>query len=128
MCGIIGISNHPDAAKVAFLGLYALQHRGEEAAGIVSYDGKDTRIHKNRGLVADAFDERSLAELKGSVAIGHCRYSTTGSSNENNIQPFLVMHKRRPIAVAHNGNLTNTEELYQKLEEEGSIFQTTMDS
>ena len=128
MCGIIGISNHPEAAKIAFLGLYALQHRGEEAAGIVSYDGKETHIEKNRGLVADAFDERSLEKLKGSMAIGHCRYSTTGSSNEKNIQPFLVLHKRRPIAVAHNGNLTNTEELSRKLEEEGSIFQTTMDS
>ncbi len=128
MCGIIGIANHPEAAKVAFLGLYALQHRGEEAAGIVSYDGKETHIEKNCGLVADAFDERALEKLKGSIAVGHCRYSTTGSSNEKNIQPFLVLHKKRPIAVAHNGNLTNTEELSQKLEEEGSIFQTTMDS
>jgi amidophosphoribosyltransferase len=128
MCGIIGVSNHKEAAKIAYLGLYALQHRGEEAAGIASYDRKDIHIVKNTGLVADAFDERSLLELKGDVAIGHCRYSTTGSSNSKNIQPFFVTHRGKPIAIAHNGNLTNTEELYRKLEEEGSIFQTTMDS
>ncbi len=128
MCGIIGVSNHPEAAKIVYLGLYALQHRGEEAAGITSYDGKNIHIKKETGLVADAFDERSIAELKGKIAIGHCRYSTTGSSNFRNIQPFLVRHRNRPIAVAHNGNLTNTEELYQKLEDEGAIFQTSMDS
>lgn len=128
MCGIIGVSNHKDAANIVYSGLYALQHRGEEAAGIASYDGKDINIVKNRGLVADAFDERSMAELKGNTAIGHCRYSTTGSSNHKNIQPFLVRHRNRPVAIAHNGNLTNTAELYQRLEEEGSIFQTTMDS
>jgi amidophosphoribosyltransferase len=128
VCGIIGISNHKEASKVAFLGLYALQHRGEEAAGIVTFDGKKTHIAKNIGLVADALDERSLANLSGTTAIGHCRYSTTGSSNIKNVQPFLVTHKNRPIAVAHNGNLTNTEELYKKLEEEGAIFQTSMDS
>jgi len=128
MCGIIGVSNHEEAANIAFLGLYALQHRGEEAAGIASYDGKNIHITKNPGLVADAFDEQSLKGLKGRTAIGHSRYSTTGSSNYKNIQPFLVTHRNRPIAVAHNGNLTNTETLYQKLEEEGSIFQTSMDS
>ncbi|OGX27542.1 MAG: amidophosphoribosyltransferase [Omnitrophica WOR_2 bacterium RIFCSPHIGHO2_01_FULL_48_9] len=127
MCGIIGVANHEDAAKIAFLGLYALQHRGEEAAGIASYDG-NIHIVKNPGLVADALDEKSMEGLKGKVAIGHCRYSTTGSSNYKNIQPFLVTHKNRPIAVAHNGNLTNTETLYAKLEEEGSIFQTSMDT
>ena len=128
MCGIIGISNHKEAAKIAFLGLYALQHRGEEAAGIASYDGKDIHLVKNVGLVADALNEKALLELKGNTAIGHCRYSTTGSSNFKNIQPFLVIHKNRPISIAHNGNLTNTEELYRHLEEEGSIFQTSMDS
>lgn len=110
------------------MGLYALQHRGEEATGIVSYDGRDIHIKKSSGLVADAFDEASLDALKGKVAVGHCRYSTTGSSNTKNIQPFLVVHKRRPIAIAHNGNLTNTAELYKSLEEDGSIFQTSMDS
>ena len=128
MCGIIGISNNPDASKLAFLGLYALQHRGEEAVGIASYDGKEVNIAKEKGLVADAFDEKEIDGLKGATAIGHCRYSTTGSSNYKNIQPFLVRHRKKPIAIAHNGNLTNTEELYRQLEEEGSIFQTTMDS
>jgi amidophosphoribosyltransferase len=128
MCGIIGVSNHKEAANIAFLGLYALQHRGEEAAGIASYDGKDIHITKNSGLVADVFDEQSLKGLKGKTAIGHSRYSTTGSSNFKNIQPFLVTHRGCPIAVSHNGNLTNTETLYRKLEEEGSIFQTSMDS
>lgn len=128
MCGIIGISNHKDAAQIAFLGLYALQHRGEEAAGIATYDGRNVHIIKSAGLVADAFNERSIQELKGQVAIGHCRYSTTGSSNVKNIQPFLVTHKNKGIAVAHNGNLTNIEPLYKKLEEQGAIFQTTMDS
>ena len=128
MCGIIGISNHKDAAQIAFLGLYALQHRGEEAAGIVTYDGKETHVVRNRGLVADVFNEQTLGELKGNVAIGHSRYSTTGSSNFKNVQPFLVNHKNKPLAVAHNGNLTNTEALYKKLEEQGALFQTTMDS
>ncbi|MCK5213826.1 MAG: amidophosphoribosyltransferase [Candidatus Omnitrophica bacterium] len=128
MCGLIGISNHEEAAKASFLGLYALQHRGEESAGIASYDGREMYIVKNPGLVADALNEKSLNKLKGKTAIGHCRYSTTGSSNFKNIQPFFVIHKNRSIAVAHNGNLTNTEELYQHLEEEGSIFQTSMDS
>jgi amidophosphoribosyltransferase len=128
MCGIIGVSNNSEAAKLAFLGLYALQHRGEESVGIVTYDGKDINGKKDTGLVADVIDESSLDALKGNTAIGHCRYSTTGSSTLKNIQPFLAVHKNRPIAVAHNGNLTNTEELYDKLEEAGSIFQTSMDS
>ena len=128
MCGIIGVSNHKDAAKIAYTGLYALQHRGEEAAGIVSYDGKNIHVIRNPGLIAEAFDEKSIDQLKGKTAIGHCRYSTTGSNNFRNIQPFLVTHKRQPMAIAHNGNLTNTESLYKTLEEQGSIFQTTMDS
>ncbi|MCR4337946.1 MAG: amidophosphoribosyltransferase [Candidatus Omnitrophica bacterium] len=128
MCGIIGISNHPEASKIAFLGLYALQHRGEEAAGIISYDGKEAHVIKQQGLVADIFDESAILNLKGNTAIGHCRYSTTGSSTYKNVQPFFVTHRKRPIAVAHNGNLTNIEDLYQRLEESGSIFQTTMDS
>ena len=128
MCGIIGISNHKEAAKLAFLGLYALQHRGEEAAGIASYDGEDVHIKKEVGLVADAFDEKTLEALKGKTAIGHCRYSTTGSSHGKNIQPLLVTHRNKPLAVAHNGNLTNAEQLYKKLEDDGAIFQTSMDS
>lgn len=128
MCGIIGISNHKEAAQIAFLGLYALQHRGEEAAGISSYDGRDVHIIKNLGLVSDVFDDRSIQELKGHAAIGHCRYSTTGSSNLKNVQPFIATHKNRVMAIAHNGNLTNTEALYRQLEGKGSIFQTSMDS
>ncbi|MBF0522240.1 MAG: amidophosphoribosyltransferase [Candidatus Omnitrophica bacterium] len=128
MCGIIGISQNKNAAKLAFIGLYALQHRGEEAAGIASYDGKEIYLKKKIGLVADAFDAKAIEELKGDTAIGHCRYSTTGSSNTKNIQPFLVTHRGVPMAIAHNGNLTNTEALYRKLEDGGAIFQTTMDS
>jgi amidophosphoribosyltransferase len=128
MCGIIGISNHPEASKIAYLGLYALQHRGEEAAGIATFDGRDVHLVKDRGLVVDVFDAATLDSLKGHTAIAHTRYSTTGSSNKKNCQPFLVTHRNRGIAVAHNGNLTNTEELYRKLEEGGSIFQTSMDS
>lgn len=128
MCGIVGISHHKEASKMAFLGLYALQHRGEEAAGIVSYDGRDTHVLKRSGLAVDNFDEDGISKLKGHVAIAHTRYSTTGGSHHKNIQPILVTHRKKPIAVAHNGNLTNTEELYAALEEEGSIFQTSMDS
>ncbi len=128
MCGIVGVSHHKEAGKMAFLGLYALQHRGEEAAGIVSYDGKDTHIIKKAGLAVDNFSEDDLSKLKGYVAIAHTRYSTTGGSASKNIQPILVTHRKKPIAVAHNGNLTNTEELYTQLENDGSIFQTSMDS
>ena len=128
MCGIIGVTNHQDAANIVYSGLYALQHRGEEAAGIASYDESDLHIVKNMGLVADAFDDISINKLKGQTAIGHCRYSTTGSSNFKNIQPFYVKHKNKAIAIAHNGNLTNTQELYERLEEEGALFQTSMDS
>ncbi len=128
MCGIIGVSNHKEASKIAFLGLFALQHRGEESVGVTSFDGQEARTLKRMGLVADAFADRAAEDLKGNVAIGHTRYSTTGSTNFKNIQPFLIKHKNRPIAVAHNGDLTNTQELHERLEEEGSIFQTTMDS
>ena len=128
MCGIVGISHHKQASQMAFLGLYALQHRGEEAAGIVSYDGKDAHVIKKIGLAVDNFDEESISKLKGHMAIAHTRYSTTGSPHLKNIQPILVTHRKKPIAVAHNGNLTNTEELCAKLEEDGSIFQTSMDS
>jgi len=110
------------------LGLYALQHRGEEAAGVASFDGQEVHLIKSPGLASDALTDQDLIKLKGYAAIGHCRYSTTGSSNVKNIQPFLVRHRGRPIAIAHNGNLTNTAELFSRLEEEGSLFQTTMDS
>ena len=128
MCGIVGISHHKQASRIVFLGLYALQHRGEEAAGIVSYDGKEMHVLKRIGLATDEFDEENIAKLTGHIAIAHTRYSTTGGSHLKNVQPIVVTHRKKPIAVAHNGNLTNTEELCHKLEEEGSIFQTSMDS
>lgn len=128
MCGIFGVIGHKDAARLTYLGLYALQHRGEESAGIVAYDSKRVRQHKGMGLVGDVFDEKVIRSLRGDLAVGHNRYSTTGSSQAKNIQPFLVSHKKANIAIAHNGNLTNTLKLRQALEERGSIFQTTMDS
>lgn len=128
MCGIFGVTGHKDAARITYLGLYALQHRGEESAGIVTYDRRRTYAHQGMGLVEDIFNERAIKSLKGDIAVGHVRYSTTGSSLERNIQPFLVNHKKGHIAIAHNGNLTNTYSLREKLEENGSIFQTTMDS
>jgi len=128
MCGIFGIAGHKDAARLTYLGLYALQHRGEESAGIVTYNGKKICHHKGMGLVGDVFDERVIKSLRGEVAIGHNRYSTTGSSIAKNIQPFLVNHKKAHIAIAHNGNLTNASALRKHIEEKGSIFQTGMDS
>ncbi len=128
MCGIFGVTGHKDAARLVYLGLYALQHRGEESAGIVTCDKKRTHSHQGMGLVEDIFDERAIRSLKGNIAVGHVRYSTTGSSLERNIQPFIVNHKRGHIAIAHNGNLTNTLQLRESLEENGAIFQTTMDS
>lgn len=127
-CGVFGIYGHPDAAKLTYFGLYALQHRGQESAGIVSSDGRQVAEHRQMGLVADAFNERVLAELKGHLALGHVRYSTTGSSLLKNAQPFLVNFSGHPIALGHNGNLTNAVTLRRDLEETGSIFQTTMDS
>lgn len=128
MCGIFGISGHKDTARLTYLGLYALQHRGEESAGIVAYDGREVRCHKGMGLVGDVFDEATIESLRGELAVGHVRYSTTGSSQTKNIQPFLVKHRNSHIAIAHNGNLTNTKKLHTALEKKGSIFQTTMDS
>jgi len=128
MCGIFGICGHKDAARLAYLGLYALQHRGEESSGIAIYDGKRIRSHKGMGLTGDVFNERIIKSLRGDLSVGHVRYSTTGSSYSKNIQPFLVKHKKNHIAIAHNGNLTNTLKLHTALVEKGSIFQTTVDS
>ncbi|HPT39090.1 MAG TPA: amidophosphoribosyltransferase [Candidatus Omnitrophota bacterium] len=128
MCGILGIYPHKDAATLACLGLYALQHRGEESAGIITRNGKKVHLHKALGLVSDVFDEKILRSLRGDFAIGHLRYSTTGSSNIKNTQPFYVKSKIGNIAIAHNGNLTNTLELSKELENNGALFQTTMDS
>lgn len=128
MCGIFGIHGHKDAARLTYLGLYALQHRGEESAGIVIRNGKKVSSHKGMGLVSDVFNEDNIKPLRGNFAIGHVRYSTTGASISKNIQPFLISHKKGHIAIAHNGNLTNAAQLRYAMEEKGSIFQTTMDS
>jgi amidophosphoribosyltransferase len=127
-CGIFGVFGHPEAAKLTFFGLYALQHRGEESAGIVISDGTWVREHKGMGLVPEVFNEQQLARLQGNLAIGHVRYSTTGSSMLKNAQPFLVSHGGLALAIAHNGNLTNAHTLRQDLEKRGAIFQSTMDS
>ena len=127
-CGIFGVFGHPEAAKLTFFGLYALQHRGEESAGIVISDGTWVREHKGMGLVPEVFNEQQLARLQGNLAIGHVRYSTTGSSMLKNAQPFLVSHGGLALAIAHNGNLTNAHALRQDLEKRGAIFQSTMDS
>ena len=127
-CGICGIFGHEDAAKLTYFGLYALQHRGQESAGIVSGDGRKMILHKDMGLVPEVFTEANLQGLTGHLAVGHVRYSTTGESSITNSQPFMVTHRGVPLAVAHNGNLVNSIDLRNHLEEKGSIFQTTMDS
>lgn len=127
-CGICGIFGHQDAAKLTYFGLYALQHRGQESAGIVASDGEKVAIHKGMGLVPEVFSETTLGKLTGHMAVGHVRYSTTGESTMVNTQPFMVHHKGGPLAVAHNGNLVNSIALRRDLERKGSIFQTTMDS
>ncbi len=127
-CGVFGIYNHPEASNLSYLGLHSLQHRGQESAGIVTSDERQMRVHLGMGLVQDIFDEDSLARLPGSHAIGHVRYSTTGSSEVKNAQPFFVETVHGPIAFAHNGNLVNAAELRSELEHRGSIFQTTTDT
>jgi amidophosphoribosyltransferase len=128
-CGIFGIYNHPEASNLTYLGLYALQHRGQESCGIVSSDGTDLHAHKSMGLVADVFGNQDIFKtLPGKAAIGHVRYSTTGSSVIKNVQPIMVDYSRGSIAVAHNGNLVNAQFIKDELEAWGSIFQTTMDT
>jgi amidophosphoribosyltransferase len=131
MCGIVAVSGVPDAAKLAFLGLYSLQHRGQEAAGIVAVDPTSpevTRIHKATGLVSDAFSERALEALTGSLALGHIRYSTAGGAGLHNAQPIFVRYSEGDLALVHNGNLTNAQELRNRLVAEGSLFQSSIDS
>ncbi len=128
MCGIFGIFGVKEAANYTYFGLYSLQHRGQESAGIAVYDGKRIREWKNLGLVSEVFNEDILKNLPGSVAIGHVRYSTTGSSIIQNAQPFCVNFAKKTMAIAHNGNLVNAYKIRCQLEEEGHIFQTTMDS
>ena len=127
-CGIFGICDHPEAAPLTYFGLYALQHRGQESAGIATIRGDTIIEHKGMGLVSDVFDMNHLKLLEGRSAVGHVRYSTTGSSVLANAQPFLVRHRKKSYAVAHNGNIVNAHTLKDELEESGSIFQTTMDS
>jgi amidophosphoribosyltransferase len=128
-CGLFGITNHAEAARMAYFGLYALQHRGQESAGIVTWDGTRHREQRGMGLVAEVFNERHLGhELKGRAAIGHVRYSTTGASLIRNAQPFMARIGDLHLAIAHNGNLVNAVEIRRDLEAKGSIFQTTIDS
>ena len=127
-CGVFGIYGHPNAAELTYYGLYALQHRGQESAGIVTSDGTQFRVHRGMGLVSQIFNGEVLHGLVGKVAVGHTRYSTTGSSHIRNAQPLTVDCARGQIAIAHNGNLTNASQLREELEARGSIFQTTVDS
>ncbi len=128
MCGVFGIYGHPEAANLTYLGLHALQHRGQESAGIVTSDGEQLSVHRGMGHVIDVFPPEQLAKLKGESSIGHVRYSTAGGSAIKNAQPIAVDYSRGSIAVAHNGNLTNAEALREKLEERGSIFQSQADT
>jgi amidophosphoribosyltransferase len=127
-CAVMGIYGHPEASNMVYLGLYALQHRGQESCGIVSSDGKGLISHRQMGLVADAFKEDVIKRLEGQSAIGHNRYSTTGQSHLKNAQPFVVEYSQGPIAVSHNGNLVNGALLREELERSGSIFQSTTDT
>jgi len=127
-CGIFAIYGHEEASRIAFYGLFALQHRGQESAGIVSSDGCQVYEHKGMGLAAEVFREEALQKLPGRLAIGHVRYSTTGSSTLLNAQPFLVHFGDECYALAHNGNIVNAQKLRRQMEDDGSIFQTTMDS
>jgi len=128
-CGVFGIWGHPEAANLTYLGLYSLQHRGQESCGIVASNGHKLRAHKGMGLVADVFKHDSVFdELPGKAAIGHVRYSTAGGNDFKNCQPIMVDYARGSIAVAHNGNLVNAQELRNQLEESGSIFSTVADT
>ena len=127
-CGVMGVFGHPEASNMVYLGLYALQHRGQESCGITSSDSESLHAIKRMGLVADAFGAEELAKLPGSLAVGHVRYSTAGGTSLRNAQPITVEYARGGMAVAHNGNLTNAEILRSELEAYGSIFSTTADS
>ena len=127
-CGVFAVYGHPEASNLAYLGLYALQHRGQESAGIASSDRRDIYCYKNMGHVADIFTPSAVASLPGELAIGHTRYSTTGDTAIRNAQPFSVDCNKGKIAVAHNGNITNAAELRRELESDGSIFQASSDT
>jgi amidophosphoribosyltransferase len=127
-CGIFGVYQHPEAGKLTYLGLYALQHRGQESSGIVSSDGKTLHAEVGMGLVADVFNERRLSRLPGAMAIGHNRYSTSGSSLLRNAQPLIISYAGGSLALAHNGNLVNAGEIRKELEQQGAIFRSTTDT
>lgn len=127
-CGVFGIFDHEHAIDLTYLGLYSLQHRGEESCGMAASDGKKIRQLTGMGLVSEVLEKKKLKSLKGQRTIGHVRYSTTGSSIIRNAQPFLISHHKFSVSIAHNGNLTNAVKLRRSLEKEGAIFQTTMDS
>jgi len=130
MCGVFAISGHPEAARLAYLGLHALQHRGQESAGLIVAEGSSPNLkrHVAEGLVADVFDVGALDRLRGDRAIGHVRYSTAGGSDIRNVQPMIAETGRGPIAIAHNGNLTNALEMRAALESEGAIFASKSDT
>src|SRR5579871_5196867 len=127
-CGVVALYGHPEAAKLAYLGLYALQHRGQESAGICTSDGEQVHCHRAMGHVADIFTPDVIERLPGALAIGHTRYSTAGDTALLNAQPFSVACNKGRIAVAHNGNLTNAQEVRSELERRGSIFQANSDT
>ncbi len=127
-CGVFGVYGHAEASKVAYLGLYALQHRGQESAGMISSDGADLHLHKAMGEVEEIFQPAVIAKLPGSAAIGHTRYSTAGDTSVANAQPIVIDCNKGKLALGHNGNLTNASEWRRKLEHRGSIFQTTSDT
>src|ERR1043166_8483531 len=130
MCGVFGIHGHDEAANIAYLGMHALQHRGQESAGLVAVDIGEAQLrrHAAMGLVSEVFSREVLAKLPGAVAVGHVRYSTTGSSELRNAQPFVVEYAGGQLAICHNGNLVNAQELRAELEASGSIFQTSSDT
>src|SRR5512147_1334270 len=127
-CGVFAVYGHAEAANLTYLGLHALQHRGQESAGIVTSDGEQLYLHRGMGHVIDVFPPDQIAKLKGTMAIGHVRYSTAGGSLLRNAQPLAVDYARGSVAIAHNGNLTNAEALRERLEERGSIFQSMSDT
>jgi len=127
-CGVFGVFDHPEAANLTYLGLYAQQHRGQESAGIVSTDGHNFNSHRGMGLVADIFQKSDIKRLSGTSSIGHVRYSTSGESGLRNCQPFTYEYAHGGIAMCHNGNIVNAPELRKELEQQGSIFQSTSDT
>lgn len=127
-CGVFGVFGHPDAASLSYYGLHALQHRGEESAGICVADGENFNYHRGMGLVKEVFDKDKLESLKGGMSIGHVRYSTSGDSRLTNAQPLVFKYREGNLAIATNGNIVNEPKLRRELEMEGSIFQTTSDT